>query len=103
MPIKHVAQILQGLTGYKLIGIHHIASGGGGATWPHFQKLVTGANVHRHLAVFQAVFRVLTTDILWTIQNTESHRGGIEYLGKSVIIDAVRRDAFFGHLKQTQG
>jgi hypothetical protein len=91
MPFIHLTQILQGFAGNKLVGVGQAGSCSGNTPRLHFQELVTGANVHRDFTVLRAFLHILTTYILWMIQNTKSDSGGIKNFGEAFLLGVVGR------------
>jgi hypothetical protein len=76
MPFIHLAEILQGFVGNKLVGVSQAGSCSGNIPRLHLQELVTGANMHSDFAVLHAFLHILSTYILWTVQNTKLNCGG---------------------------
>jgi hypothetical protein len=98
MPFIHLAEILQGFAGNKLVGVSQAGSCSGNTPMLHLQELVTGANMHSDFAVLRAFLHILPTYILRTIRNTKSDCGGIEHLGKIFFLGAVGGGPIVRHL-----
>jgi hypothetical protein len=64
MPFIHLAEILQGFVGNKLVGVGQARSCHGNTPMLHLQELVTGVNVHRDFTVLRAFLHVFPTHIL---------------------------------------
>jgi hypothetical protein len=98
MPFIHLAEILQGFTGNKLVGVGQARSCSDNTPRLHLQELVTGANMHSDFTVLRAFLHTLPSYILWTIQNTKSDCGGIKHLGKTFFLGAVGGGPIVRHL-----
>jgi hypothetical protein len=98
MPFMHLAEILQGSTGNKLVGVGQARSCSGNTPRLHLQEFVTGANMHRDFTVLRAFLHVFSTHILVKIQNTKPDSGVIEHLGKTFFLGAVGGGTVIHHL-----
>jgi hypothetical protein len=98
MPFIHLAEILQGFAGNKLVGVGQVRSYSGNTPRLHLQELVTGTNMHRDLTVLCAFLHVFSTHILRMIQNTKLDSDGIEHLGKTFFLGAVGGGPIIHHL-----
>jgi hypothetical protein len=98
MPLRHLAQILQGFAGHKLVGVGPAGSCSGNTPRLHLQELVTSANMHRDFTVLYDFLHILMTHVIWTIQNTKSDSGGIENLGEAFFVGAVGHGPIVCHL-----
>jgi hypothetical protein len=87
MPFIHLAKILQGFAGNKLVGVGQASSCSSNAPRLHFQELITGANMDRDFTVLRALLYVLSTYVLWVTRDTKSDSAGIEHLGKTFFMD----------------
>jgi hypothetical protein len=98
MPFIHLAQIVQGFAGNKLIGVGQAGSCNGDTPRLHFQELVTGANVHRDFTVLHEFLHILTTYVLRMIRNTKADSGGIKNFGEAFLLGVVGRGPIVCHL-----
>jgi hypothetical protein len=98
MPFIHLAEIHQGFTGNKLVGVGQAGSCSGNTPRLHLQELVTGANMYRDFTVLRAFLHILPTYILRMIRNTKSDCGSIEHLGKTFFLGAVGGGPIVRHL-----
>jgi hypothetical protein len=98
MPFIHLARILQGFAGNKLVGVDQAGSCSGDTPRFHLQKLVTSANVYSDFTVLRAFLHILTTYIFRTIRNTKSDSGGIKNFGKAFFLGAVGHGSIIRHL-----
>jgi hypothetical protein len=64
MSFIYLAEILQGFTGNKLVGVSQAGSCSGNTPRLHVQELVTDANMHSDFAVLRAFVHILPTYIL---------------------------------------
>jgi hypothetical protein len=94
----HLAEILQGFAGNKLVGVGQAGSCSGNTPRLHLQEHVTGANMHSDFTVLHVILHIRSTYILRTIQNTKSDCGGIEHLGKTFFLGAVGDGPIVRHL-----
>jgi hypothetical protein len=98
MPFIHLAQILQGFAGNKLVAVGQAGSCSGDTLRLHFQEFVTSANVHHDFTVLCAFLHILMTYVLWMIWNTKSDSGGIKNFGEAFFLGAVGRGPIIRHL-----
>jgi hypothetical protein len=98
MPFIHLAELLQGFAGNKLVGVGQARSYRGNTPRLHLQELVTSANMYSDFTVLRAFLHILPTYILWMIWNTKSDYGGIEHLGKTFFLGAVGGGPVVRHL-----
>jgi hypothetical protein len=94
----HLAKILQGFVGNKLVGVGQVRSCSSNTPRLYLQELVTGTNMHHDFTVLHAFLHIFPTHILWMIRNTKSDSGGIEHLGKTFFLSAVGGGPAIRHL-----
>jgi hypothetical protein len=100
MSFMHLAEILQGFVGNKLVGVDQVGSYSGNTPRLHLQELVTGTNMHSDFTVLRAFLYILLAYILRMIRNTKSDCGGIEHLGKTFFLGAVGGGPIVHHLAE---
>jgi hypothetical protein len=98
MPFIHLAEILQGFSCHKLVGVGQTRSYSGNTPRLHLQELVTGTNMHRDFTVLRAFLHLFPTHILQMIRNTKSDSSGIEHLGKTFFLGVVGSGSVIHHL-----
>jgi hypothetical protein len=90
--------MLQGFGGRNLVGVAEEKPGRGHILgFSDVRKLLTLANVDGDLTSLSAMLHILMALVLRTLPNTEFLQGGIQYFGKTLVVQAVAANPDSSH------